>query len=260
MYLLLLSLMLQGHVQAPVETLRSGCSPDDSQIAVLSVEDPVHVVSALAGGELTCYKVAVRRDGQEIVGYVLGERLPAVAKFANDRDTLAASSLERQARAELTAKSAADEAAQKAASSKPALPADLPAYFENFSGRDLSGHTVSLGSLHGRVILVAFWSPRSAGSKQTLLSVSPLFDRFRKSGLAAIGISMDPNPEHMLNAVDDISLNWPQIGDRSGLAARYKVDRMRGDVLVLDASHRIVAAASSGIDLGRKVQELLGLR
>jgi hypothetical protein len=40
---------------------------------------------------------------------------------------------------------------------------------------------------------VTFWSPKSASSQNELMRVMPLYNQLHKSGLAAVGISMDPN-------------------------------------------------------------------
>ena len=48
---------------------------------MISLDDPVQVTQALAGGEETCYKVTLTRGGQAVTGYVLGDALPAVAAF-----------------------------------------------------------------------------------------------------------------------------------------------------------------------------------
>jgi hypothetical protein len=110
------------------------------------------------------------------------------------------------------------------------------------------------------VILVTFWSPGSAASIRQLVSLAPLFNQYKSSGLKAVGISADPNPSHVLEALDDVTLGWPQIPDRSGLAARYGANAKAGTTLVLDAGHHIVAAGLSGPELTQKVRELLGKR
>ena len=133
----------------------------------------------------------------------------------------------------------------------------MPAEFAEFGGRDLSGKAVSLSSLGGKVILVTFWSPRNAASKGRLLALIPLYNQYKRAGLRAVGISMDPDPAHMSEALDDVTLTWPLIPDRNGLAKRYGVNGATGTTFLLDASHRILAAGLTPAELEKKVRELL---
>jgi peroxiredoxin len=116
---------------------------------------------------------------------------------------------------------------------------------------------VSLSGLNGRVTVVTFWSPNSPGSVTQLTHTLPLYREFHKSGLAAVGVSMDPKASRILETLDDIQLPWPQIPDQSGLAARYNVDRKTGKTFVLDANHRIVAAGPMGPEIVKAVQQLM---
>jgi peroxiredoxin len=251
------------------QALRTGCSSSDEQLGMISLDDPVQVTQALAGGEETCYKVTLTRGGQAVTGYVLGDALPAVAAFLNQqakyRDAAFIAQEQERARQEELAR--AQAAAQAAAKAKAAaqgataagakLNPDLPANFEEFSGRDTTGKPVSLSGLGGRVILVTFWSPRSASSKGQLMTLLPLYNRYKGAGLRAVGVGMDPNPARLANALDDVTLAWPQIPDRSGMAKRYGVNPATGTTLVLDASHHIIAAGLTPSELDKKVRELL---
>lgn len=236
------------------EPLRSGCSPDNEQLATVGPSDQVKVLSAEAGWDSPCYKVIVTLSGQNLSGYVLGNALPAIREFQRQREQASVAASEAAARlafAQATAKNSAEP--------EPGKPKDplISTKFEDFSGRDLKGKPVSLSGLNGRVTVVTFWSPKSVSSQNDLMRVMPLYNRLHKSGLAAVGISMDPNGSHIGTALDDRSPTWPQIPDRSGLAAQYNVDARSGKTFVLDASHRVVAAGPMGPDIEKAVRQLL---
>ncbi len=242
---------------AASQSLRDGCDAGDRELVQAKPEDTLQVISALAGSEQTCYKVTLTRDGKKTTGYVLGEALPAVAAFAHAREKAAAASFEEQAqwrRLSATHPKPEPENSRSAAG----LPPDMPRTFEDFSAIDSVGNRTSLSGMGGRVVLVTFWSPGSPASLRQLVSLAPLFNQYKSSGLKAVGISADPNPSHILEALDDVTLGWPQIPDRSRLARRYGVNAMAGTTLVLDADHHIVAAGLSGPELTQKVRELLG--
>jgi peroxiredoxin len=129
--------------------------------------------------------------------------------------------------------------------------------FPDFSGRDTKGRAVSLSGLDARVIIVSFWSPGTKTSQNQLTSVLPLYNQFHRRGLAAVGISMDPDPRRILPSLDDVTIPWPQISDRAGLATHYDVDPRAGKTFVLDASHHIIASGTMGPQMEATIRNLL---
>jgi peroxiredoxin len=217
--------------------------------------DRVQVESALAGDGLTCYKVNVVRSGESLAGYVLGETLPAIVVFVHRREMISEESARLEARRALEAARAKPQANGPAAA-KPADPL-ISTEFEDFAGRTELGKPVSLSGLNGRVTVVTFWTPGNVRSISDLNRVQPLYNQFHKSGLAAVGVSMGPKAGQITEALDDNTVPWPQMPDKSGLAARYHVDPRGGKTFVLDANHRIVAAGPMGPDIVKAVHQLL---
>lgn len=251
MHALLFLALLQA---APAsEALRSGCAVEDRQIGWVDPGDRVDVRSALAGGSLTCYRVNVIRSGQVLTGYVLGEALPAIVDFVETRERISEESAReeaRRAREAVIPRAHATE--QPTKSTDPRISTE----FADFAGRDAKGNPVSLSGLKGRVTIVTFWSPENPRSVTELEHAMPLYNQLHKSGLAAVGISMDPRAD-ITAALDDFTLPFPQMPDQSGLAARYHVDPKAGETFVLDADHRIVAAGPMGPDIEKAVRDQL---
>lgn len=253
--LLLLALFQAAPTSSAAEPLRSGCFVDDQQIASIGPADRVHVEMALAGENQTCYKVILGRAGENLTGYVLGESLPAVAEFVRQREKASQEAAEAEVRrARMVVPKAAPGAGDAA---KPVDPL-VSTQFDDFSAKDLNGKSISLSGLKGRVTVVTFWSPANKRSISQLESVMPLYNQFHSSGLAAVGVSMDTKAFRAFEALDDVSLPFAQVPDQSGLAARYNIDPRAGKTLVLDASHRIVAAGPMGPDIVKAVHQLLG--
>jgi len=254
--LLLLMLLQAPPAVQSSQPLRSGCSTDDPQIAAVGVEDRIQVETALSGENDTCYKIHVLRENEKITGYVLGDGLPAIQSFIRSRERASRESAEAEAR---RARMQVPKKASTPGSEDSAKPQDpaVSTQFKEFYAKDITGKPVSLSGLNARAVVVTFWSPKSHPSQSQLMSVMPLYNEFHKSGLAAVGISMDPNASHISPALDDVSLNWPQIADQSGLAAHYNVDPRAGKTFVLDASHRVVAAGPMGPDIVKAVRQLM---
>jgi peroxiredoxin len=129
--------------------------------------------------------------------------------------------------------------------------------FEDFDEPSSAGNYVRLSAVQGRATVVTFWSPRSTRSRDQLLPVLPLYQTLKGKGLAVVGVSMDPDTDRIKEALDDITLPWPQVADHSGLARRYHVDAKAGEVFVLDASRNIVAAGPMGANIVNAVRQLL---
>jgi len=253
MHTLLLLAFFQAATAPQGVPLRSGCSGDDPLIASLRPDDRVEVQTALSGDSLTCYKISVIRDQSTLTGYVLGESLSAISIFVHRRERASEES------AKLEARMAREATRIKTPANEPTKPSDplVSTQFEDFTGRDSMGKLVSLSGLRGRATIITFWSPASPRSIAELTHTLPLYNQFHKNGLAAVGVSMDPKSAHISESLDDITLPWPQMADQSGLASRYHIDPRAGKTLVLDASHRIVAAGPMGPEIVKAVQQLL---
>src|SRR5260221_88153 len=98
------------------QPLRTGCSPDDEQIGSVSATDRVEVQSALAGGGPTCYKITVTRGETSQAGYVLGDSLPAVDIFIQQRQKVSEEAAREEARRALEAARAKPSAIEGAKS------------------------------------------------------------------------------------------------------------------------------------------------
>ncbi len=253
MHLLLLLALFQAPPAPAAEPIRSGCSSDDPQIATAGSGETIQVVTALAGDQETCYHVVMYRSGQTPVnGYVLGERLPAIAVFVHRREKEAEESAKAEAQRARLAAAPRKPSGEETKSTDPSVSTQFP----EFSGRDAMGKPVSLSGLKGRVTIVTFWSPKNDSTFHQLSYMKSVYSELHNKGLAAIGVSMDPDPRH-IDALDDFTPPWPQMPDRSGLASRYQVDPRVGKTFILDASHRIVAAGPVGPDLVKAIHELM---
>src|ERR1700733_8966165 len=96
MRILLVLVFLQ--VAAAGEPLRSGCSHDANQLAVVGASDPVTVLLAVAGWEAPCYKITVTHPGGNLTGYVLGNALPAIREFEGQREKASVAAAEAEGR------------------------------------------------------------------------------------------------------------------------------------------------------------------
>ena len=123
----------------------------------------------------------------------------------------------------------------------PNAPADLtPATSRKpapgFSLEDSTGALIKLSSYKGRVVLLDFWATWCTGCKQEIPWYMEFQDKYGKSGLSAIGVSLDDDgwksvkpflQEHKVNYPIVIG-NWGTMGKSFGfesMPATLLIDR-----------------------------------
>jgi peroxiredoxin len=227
---------------APVE-IRSGCDATEAITATVPASTPIRVHSAVADGSL-CYSVTAELEGRVLNGYVLDANLPAVVAFENERRAAF--------REAATAKPGPIASAAPAA----APPAPLTR-FPDFETRDLSGKTVRLSSLRGKVIVVTFWSPSNPKTLSQVTALRGLYTEFHPAGLDAVGVAMTGSDRTARAALDDTELDWPQISDQPGLARALNLSRNEPKTFVLDANRNVVASDLHGTELSALVRKML---
>jgi len=227
--------------------LVENCSEAPAVIAQITSADRVTVLSSLAGGAQSCYKVRIIRAGVPVEGYVIGPALAAIEKFEADHGAARRSAL------------AAIPVAAVPASSEAATKPPPFARFQDFSAVDATGHRFQLSRLQSKkVILVTFWSPRSRDSLRNLKALAALHDEYSLRGLAAVGISTERSASRLSGFLDDTGVSWPQIPDRANLAATYNVDPASGTTFVLDSQLNVVAASADPKEVAEAARKLLG--
>jgi hypothetical protein len=76
--------MIDQPVPVPVYEF---CDESAPIVTKLTEGEHVRVVSSLAGGTQTCYKVRVKREGVVTEGYVIGPVLPEISAYVAARQT-----------------------------------------------------------------------------------------------------------------------------------------------------------------------------
>ena len=222
--------------------IRSECGETGAIVATVPDSTPILVHSAVADGSV-CYSVTAQLEGRVLNGYVVDANLPAVVAFENARRS----------------------AFREAATAKPgpvagAAPAAAPVSltrFPDFETRDLSGKTLRLSSLRGKVVVVTFWSPSNPKALAQLTALRGLYTEFHPAGLDAVGVAMTGSDRTARAALDDVELDWPQISDQQGLARALNISGNAPRTFVLDANRNVVASDLHGAELSTFVSKML---
>ena len=200
----------------------------------------------MADASVTCYAVTATVDGKPVEGYILGDKLPAIADFERQRREAALAAAEIRRTAETPA------AIAPASQDKPRRPV-----FGDFSAVDMKGKAVTLKDMRGKVLVICFWTPTSSASIRELLAVSRSFFKLHKQGLDVVGVSLSASRKDIEDALEG-SMAFPDIPDRFGIAERHGVSY--GSVprtFILDERHEIVAAGLHGAALEAAIRSTL---
>ncbi len=87
-------------------------------------------------------------------------------------------------------------------------------------GPGVSGETVDLARLRGRVVLIHYWATWSEPSRAVLPTLRELVNKYGNAGFSIIGVSLDHDAKDLSTFLGQNRLPWPQIFEEGGLDSR----------------------------------------
>ena len=122
---------------------------------------------------------------------------------------------------------------------------------------------VSLKESLGKATLIDFWASWCEPCRQENQNVVELYNAFHSKGLNIISVSLDEDAESWKEAIVKDKLTWTQVSNlkemKDPIALQYGVTQIPTTFL-LDAKGKIVAIDLRGVDLNKKIKELLGIK
>jgi len=128
--------------------------------------------------------------------------------------------------------------------------------------KDLSGKTVDLAALSGKVVIVDFWATWCAPCKEELPELEKFHKKYAAKGLAIVGVSIDKEAGVVKPFLDKLKISFPVVHDGAhSLAGKYSPPRMpssyivdkKGIVRYVHGGYR----ASDAAEFEKQIQELL---
>jgi len=124
----------------------------------------------------------------------------------------------------------------------------------------LTGDSVRLGDLKGKVVLVDFWASWCGPCRQNNPGLVKLYKKFQDKGFEILSISIDKKANDWKKAITTDNLSWTQANDDKGWEASstlvYGVDAIPASFLV-DKEGVIRAINADGEELEHKIRKLL---
>ena len=91
----------------------------------------------------------------------------------------------------------------------------------NFTLADLSGQTLGLKALHGKVVLLDFWATWCAPCREEIPHFVEMQEKYRARGLAIVGISVDDEVAPVRQFYQQYKMNYPVAMGDAKLAGAY---------------------------------------
>lgn len=126
-------------------------------------------------------------------------------------------------------------------------------------GTDISGNTVSLSSLQGKVVLVDFWATNCPPCLEEMPNIKQLYAQYHEDGFEVIGISLDEDQSIVEQFTSRMEIAWPMIMERGtvqSLRASYHVPTIPS-LFIIDQSGKLHQFDVRGRDLRQVIEKLL---
>jgi peroxiredoxin len=128
--------------------------------------------------------------------------------------------------------------------------------------KDLSGKTVDLASLAGKVVIVDFWATWCAPCREEMPELQKFYKKYNAKGLEIVGISVDKAPDGIKEFVSKLKVTFPiahddghKVADKYSpprMPSSYIIDR-KGVVRYVHGGYR----AGDAAQFEKEIQELL---
>lgn len=131
-----------------------------------------------------------------------------------------------------------------------------------FEAKTITGETLKLADLKGKVVLLDFWATWCAPCVAELPTVKKLYDENKDKGFVVVGISADRDEDALKEFVKQREVGWPQIFQSGGMKKdtvlfQYGVQKYPTTVLI-DREGNISAIDVRDEELVKLVTELVG--
>ncbi len=126
-------------------------------------------------------------------------------------------------------------------------------------GSDITGGTVSLSSLEGKVVLIDFWATNCPPCLEEMPNLKQIYTDHHDQGFEIIGVSLDDDSFIVEQFTKSAGIPWPMIIERGTvdtLRASYFVPTIPS-LFVVDQSGKLHQFDVRGKDLRKVIEQLL---
>jgi peroxiredoxin len=130
-----------------------------------------------------------------------------------------------------------------------------------FTSKDVSGKSISLASLKGKVVLIDFWASWCEPCRAESPNLKTQYKLYKDKGFEIISISLDTDRKRWLKAIADDGLTWLQVSDLKGLsdsviAKKYGIGAVPSFFLIGRDGKIIANADIQGESLNKRLAKM----
>jgi peroxiredoxin len=129
----------------------------------------------------------------------------------------------------------------------------------DFSATDITGQSVKLSDLKGKVVLLDFWATWCPPCRVEVPNLLEIYRQFKNKNFVLISISLDRDISLARQFVKEKEMNWLHIIDRessSNIASLYEIEYIPA-TFIIDGKGKIVARNLRGAELKNSIADLL---
>ncbi|MBC7874107.1 MAG: TlpA family protein disulfide reductase [Ferruginibacter sp.] len=124
----------------------------------------------------------------------------------------------------------------------------------------VSGDTVHLSSLKGKIVLLDFWASWCGPCRVANRGLTKIYEKFRGKGFEIYSVSLDNEKDDWMKAIKKDKISWLQVIDPGGwetpTASKWGIYALPTTYLI-DREGRLIAMDLEGKDLEKALKELI---
>jgi peroxiredoxin len=129
----------------------------------------------------------------------------------------------------------------------------------DFSAKDITGRTVKLSDLKGKVVLLDFWATWCPPCRVEIPNLLEIYRKFKDKEFVLISVSLDRDLQAARQFVKEKEMGWVHIIDKEAgqaIATLYEVEYIPS-TFIINRKGRIEARQLRGEELKDKIAALL---
>jgi peroxiredoxin len=127
-------------------------------------------------------------------------------------------------------------------------------------GKAVTGESVDLAKLRGKVVLIHYWTTQSEPCKVALAQLKEVQAKYGKDGFTLVGVSLDSEGQDLVNYLKRNRLPWPQLFEPGGLDSRYASEMgiiLLPTMILIDDKGKVVNRGIDITEVDTEVRKLL---
>ena len=109
----------------------------------------------------------------------------------------------------------------------------------DFTLTDLSGKSISLSDLKGKVIFVNFWATWCGPCRHEIPDFIEFYNKNKDNGVVILGVSVDKSANKVRDFVEDNKINYPIVMATNEMVRDYKPGKFIPTTIIIDTDGMI---------------------